>query len=340
MSESVNHKLVVAVSSTALFDLAEADAVFRREGVGSYRSYQRAKETVPLAPGSAYPLVRRLLDLNRYFAQDSAPVDVILLSRNDPDTGLRVLHSIAAHGLPMTRAIFLSGRRPFGYARTLNAALFLSTHDEDVRAALKAGVPAGRVCPGGALDMALDNEIRIAFDFDGVLADDASEQVYQAEGLDAFQRGEDARAHVPLAAGPLARFGRGVADLQARLAARRMKDSALPVIRTAIVTSRGAPAHTRVVNTLREWGICVDEAFFLGGLSKAPVIAELRPHIFFDDQVQHIEASTPVAVCAHVPFGAVNQGVAGGGPIPERAWSPVPSDDRRMPLSVAVPAVA
>lgn len=339
MAETLDRKLVVAVSSSALFDLAEADEVFRCRGVEGYRAYQRAHEDMPLGSGSVFPLVRRLLDLNSHFAPAEAPVEVVLLSRNDPDTGLRVLRSIAAHGLPMSRAIFLSGRNPFRHARALDASLFLSTHDQDVRAALKAGVPAGRICPGGTVDTDVDHEIRIAFDFDGVLADDASERLYQAEGLDAFHRSEHARAEIPLGAGPLARFGRRVAALQARLAGcRRDGNGMAPVVRTAIVTSRGAPAHTRVVRTLRAWGIAVDEAFFLGGLPKAPVLAELRPHIFFDDQVQHIEAAGAVVPCAHVPFGAINRREAVGR---SAASATGPSSDRgQVPRSPAMPAVA
>jgi len=303
MPEPRRDKLVVAVSSTALFNLAEAEQVFRTEGLGAYRAFQRARERQTLAPGAAYPLVSRLLALNRPFPGASAPVEMVLLSRNDPDSGLRVLHSIADHGLTMSRAAFVNGRDPLRYARGLEASLFLSTHQEDVRAALRAGVPAGRVGSGSVQDDG-DNELRIAFDFDGVLADDTSEAVFQQRGLDAFHQMEVQHAAEPLGAGPLASFCSRLAAIQRRLEA--CGPGAWPAIRTAIVTSRGAPAHTRVLTTLRAWGLSVDEAYFLGGLPKSPVVAQLRPHIFFDDQLQHIQDVCPAAPCAHVPFGVAN----------------------------------
>ncbi|MEQ1757172.1 MAG: 5'-nucleotidase [Vicinamibacterales bacterium] len=311
MSESLNRRVVVAVASTALFDLTEADAIFRADGVGQYRAYQRDHEQVPLGLGSAFPLVRRLLGLNRRLPGGEAGVEVVLLSRNDPDSGLRILNSIAAHGLPMSRALFVSGRSPYRYAQAMNASLFLSTNLGDVREALSCGVPAGRVCPHGVEDDAADSELRIAFDFDGVLADDTSEQLYQSDGLEVFQRNEHDRAHEPLADGPLARFCRELSQLQQAIAHSPSAGAAVPPIRTSIVTSRGAPAHTRVVTTLRSWGIAVDEAFFLGGLPKSATLAELKPHIFFDDQLQHISGAADCTPCAHVPFGVANGGSAG-----------------------------
>lgn len=307
MAEHLDSKLVIAVTSSALFDLSASDAVFRAEGVQAYRSYQRAHEQVALAPGAAFPLVRRLLGANAGCGEQEAPVEVVLLSRNDPDTGLRVLRSIEEHGLPMSRAIFMSGRSPFRYAQALGASLFLSTNLHDVRAALACGVPAGRVCPTGFPDDVSDGELRVAFDFDGVLADDASEEVYQAQGLEAFHRAEREQADVPVNAGPLVRFCRELSALQRRVASSKGGNPARLLVRTAIVTSRGAPAHTRVLTTLRSWGIDVDEAYFLGGLSKQPILAELRPHIFFDDQLQHIEAAPGGTPCAHVPFGVANR---------------------------------
>lgn len=309
MAESLDRKLVVAVASSALFDLTEADATFRESGVDDYRAYQRGRERVTLGPGSAFPLVRRLLDVNRAFDNGDSPVEVVLLSRNDPDSGLRILNSIADHRLSISRAIFVSGRSPYRYARALNSSLFLSTNLADVREALACGVPAGRVCPTGFQDDATDEELRIAFDFDGVLADDASEELYQSGGLDLFQQTEREHAHEPLRAGPLARFCQHLSRLQQALARAGGGTSVQSLIRTAIVTSRGAPAHTRVGTTLRSWGIAVDEAFFLGGLPKSPILAELKPHIFFDDQVQHIQSAADVSPCAHVPFGVVNRPV-------------------------------
>jgi 5'-nucleotidase len=190
----------------------------------------------------------------------------------------------------------------------MNASLFLSSSGADVREALACGVPAGQVCPTGCRDDAADEELRIAFDFDGVLADDGSERVYQASGLDAFHEAERRQAGEPLRAGPLARFCRQLSELQRVVSRRRAQNPTRGgLIRTSIVTSRGAPAHARVATTLRSWGIDVDEAFFLGGLPKAPVLAAVRPHIFFDDQLQHIEDVAAHAPCAHVPFGVANR---------------------------------
>ncbi len=303
-------KLVVAVASSALFDLAEADAALRDCGVDRYRAIQRAQERVTLGPGAAFPLVRRLLAVNRVFAKEDAPVEVVLLSRNDPDSGLRILNSIAAYGLSMPRAIFLSGRSPYRYAQAMRASLFLSSSLTDVREALHCGVPAGRVCPTGFRDDAEDAELRIAFDFDGVLADDASEAVYQQRGLDVFQDMERTHGGEPLRAGPLAKFCRQLSHLQRTLAETATTGAHAPLIRTTIVTSRGAPAHTRVLTTLRSWGMAVDEAFFLAGLPKHGVLAELKPHIFFDDQLEHIQGAANAAPCAHVPFGVANRTTA------------------------------
>lgn len=308
MPQSLDGKLVVAVASSALFDLSESDAIFRERGVEAYRAHQRQREAVTLAPGVAFPLVRRLLRLNDGRTEADAPVEVVLMSRNDPDTGLRVLNSIEQHRLPMSRALFLSGANPFRYAQALNASLFLSANVCDVQAALASGLPAGRVFASnvpeadGFHDRDDDPELRVAFDFDGVLADDAAEAIFQAEGLEVFHATERARVAEPLREGPLARFCRELGRLQRAASA----DGVAPRLRTAIVTARGGPAQARVVTTLRSWGIQVDEAFFLGGLSKAQVLREFRPHIFFDDQLQHIEGVAAVAPCAHVPFGIAN----------------------------------
>lgn len=296
--------MVLAVSSGALFDVNDEEAVFRNDGVSGHRAHQRSREQQPLRPGTAFPLVRRLLALNDCVDAGDAPVQVVLLSRQDPDAGLRVLNSIEAHRLPIARAIFTSGRDPLRFARALGASLFLSSHVADVRTAIAAGVPAGRVCPSGFHDDHNDAELRIAFDFDGVLADDTSEQVYQSQGLEAFHDRERAHALEPIGAGPLARFCGHLSALQRLVTAAW--PGMPPPIRIAIVTSRGAPAHARVVTTLRSRGIAVDEAFFLGGLPKAPVLVELKPHIYFDDQWQHISDAHASAPCAHVPFGVAN----------------------------------
>jgi len=308
MAYPIDKKLVIAVASSALFDLEDSDRVFREKGLDAYRKYHREKENCALKPGVAFPLVRRLLGLNGGFDATDAPIEVVLLSRNDPDTGLRVLNSIEKHHLGMSRAIFVNGGNPFRYMNALNASLFLSANVGDVRKAVQDGLPAGRVFPTSFTDASEDPELRIAFDFDGVLADDSSEAVFKQKGLETFQDSELARAMKPVREGPLARFFREVSRLQRFEQQAQQKDkSYVRRLRTAIVTARNAPAHKRVVTTLRKWGVEVDEVFFLGGIEKRRVLEEFKPHIFFDDQLQHITGVAGTTPCAHVPFGMTNK---------------------------------
>ncbi|TXF13828.1 5'-nucleotidase [Pelomicrobium methylotrophicum] len=307
MAYAIDQKLVIAVASSALFDLTESDRVFRERGLEEYRKYQRENENVPLGPGVAFPLVKRILRLN-HKGEDDRPVEVVLLSRNDPDTGLRVFKSIEHHGLDISRAAFVNGGNPFRYMNSFNASLFLSANPEDVRKAVERGLPAGRVFPTKFTDREEDVELRIAFDFDGVVVDDSAEAVFKKDGLEAFQNAERSGAGKPLEKGPLARFFHEIARLQQLEKKRQSRDSAYtPRLRTAIVTARSAPAHERVVTTLRAWEIEVDEVFFLGGIDKSRVLKEFQPHIFFDDQLAHIEGVAGVTPSVHVPFGIGNE---------------------------------
>ena len=307
MSYPIEEKLVIAVASSALFDLSDSDTVFRERGLAEYRQYQRKHESDVLPPGVAFPLIRRILKLNDGLPESEAPVEVVLLSRNDPDTGLRVFNSIEHYGLPMSRAAFTNGGNPFRYIRAFNASLSLSANPADVRRAVERGLPAGRVFPTDFADREDDLELRIAFDFDGVLADDAAETVFKTEGLVAFQESEAQHAEEPMQAGPLAKFFREIARIQKFEKDRRDREPGYePRLRTAIITARNAPAHKRVVTTLRAWGIEVDEVFFLGGIEKGRILEEFRPHIFFDDQLQHIEGVAGATPCVHVPFGVAN----------------------------------
>jgi 5'-nucleotidase len=291
MPYPIEEKLVIAVASSALFDLSESDRVFREQGVEVYRQYQRHNVDDVLKPGVAFPLIRRLLDLNESASTDH-PIEVILLSRNDPDTGLRVFRSIKHHNLDITRAAFVSGYSPIKYIECFNACLFLSGNAADVRNAIGAGAPAGRVFPTDFVDDPSDRELRIAFDFDGVIADDSAEAINQTSGLPHFLLSEQKKAAIPLPVGPLHRFLQEVAKLQKSDLTRRNADPNYePRIRVAIVTARNAPAHERVITSLLDWGVQVDETFFLGGIEKARVLKEFKPHIFFDDQIKHIEGS-------------------------------------------------
>jgi 5'-nucleotidase len=309
MPYSLDDKLVVAVASSALFDLCESDRVYREQGTEKYREFQRTNENNVLSPGVAFPLIKRLLALNDP-AESEVVVEVILLSRNDPDTGLRVFKSIQHHGLDITRAVFVSGRNPIKYLIPFNAALFLSANPNDVKEAIMQGAPAGRVFPTQYVDDASQPELRIAFDFDGVIGDDSAETINKTQGLAEFLRTEKERSSVVFPKGPLHKFFSEVSRLQKRELSRKTQDDSYqPRIRIAIVTARNAPAHERVVMSLREWGIEVDEVFFLGGIQKSKILEVFKPHIFFDDQLSHIEDAASVAPCAHVPFGIANQAI-------------------------------
>lgn len=307
MPYPIQHKLVVAIASSALFDLRESHAVFLQQGEVAYRAHQRASEKEALNPGVAFPFIRRLLSVNRPTENDE-PVEVVLLSRNDPDTGLRVMNSIESHGLPISRAAFVRGGDPFRYIQAFNACLFLSADEKTVREATMAGLPAGRVLETSYSDDPDDSELRIAFDFDGVVADDEAETVFQAEGLVKFHQAEATRALEPHNPGPLKKFFDEIGKLQARERARAQEDPAYkPRIRTAVITSRNAPAHKRMVTTLRSWGIELDETFFLGGMDKSRVLEVFRPHLFFDDQLSHVGPAAASVPCVHVPFGKLNE---------------------------------
>ncbi|WP_022894481.1 5'-nucleotidase [Agromyces subbeticus] len=299
--------LVVGVASSALFDLSAADAVFRESGEARYREFQEEHIAEPLQAGVAFPFIQRLLSLNDLSADGTPLVEVIVLSRNDPETGLRVMRSIAHHGLPISRAIFMQGRSPYEYMGALNMSLFLSQNDRDVRIALEMGFAAGQVVGSPAADPD-GTDLRVAFDFDGVLADDSSERVMQADGLPAFHAHEIEHLNEPLPEGRLSDFLRGINRIQDIEEARVLADPSYNRrVHVAIVTARNAPSHERVVRTLQSWGVRVNDAFFLGGIEKAKVLRVLRPHIFFDDQLKHLEGAADEIPSVHVPFGVVNE---------------------------------
>ena len=300
MGVSLDGKLVVAISSRALFDFEQENQVFE-QGQGphkdqAYMRLQLDKLEQPALPGVAFSMIKKLLAFNDAQAQR---VEVVILSRNDPVSGMRVFRSAQHYGLPIERGSFTRGQPPWRYLKPLHANLFLSTHLSDVRAALDAGVPAAQVYPHSAhASEAHPNEVRIAFDGDAVLFSDEAEQVYQAQGLAAFQQHEKSKAAQPLSAGPFK-------PLLAAL--HRLQQEGTPAmrVRTALVTARSAPAHERAIRTLMDWNIEVDEAMFLGGLPKGEFLREFEPDFFFDDQTGHIEAAS-----RHVPSGHVASGVS------------------------------
>ena len=321
MSTSPEGKLVVAISSRALFDFEEENAVFdQAEGPHKDRAYmalQLERLDQPAKPGVAFSLVRKLLAFNQLPQPDAVqitadglppqratqPVDVVILSRNDPVSGMRVFRSASHYGLAIERGSFTRGQPPWRYLKPLHANLFLSAHLSDVRAALQAGVPAAQVYPQSAhASEAHPNEVRIAFDGDAVLFSDEAERVYQTHGLSAFQRHETEKASQPLLAGPFK-------PLLAALQRLQQEGTAAMRIRTALVTARSAPAHERAIRTLMNWNIEVDEAMFLGGLAKGEFLREFEPDFFFDDQTGHIESAA-----RHVPSGHVASGISNPAP--------------------------
>jgi 5'-nucleotidase len=296
---SLDDKLVVALSSRALFDFEEENAEFDENDPRSYERLQLSRLNQPAAQGAAFKLVKKLLAFNTPHAHK---VEVVILSRNDPVTGLRVFKSAEHHNLPITRGVFLRGRPPYGYLLPLKADLFLSANPDDVRRALETGFPAARVYakpPDAAETHA--HEVRIAFDGDAVLFSDEAERVYQELGLPAFEEHERTRAGEPLPPGPMQPFLRALHALQKN----PPPDSAMR-IRTALVTARSAPAHDRAVRTLMSWDIEVDEAMFLGGLDKAPFLRVFEPDFYFDDQLAHVQSAALAGPSGHVDSGVVN----------------------------------
>ncbi|HHQ2890795.1 TPA: 5'-nucleotidase [Pseudomonas aeruginosa] len=307
MPYDLEKRLVIGLASSALFNLEESDSVFRSEGEDAYRKYQRENQNKPLPHGVAFSFIRRLLSLNKLSPKDP-PVEVILLSRNDPDTGLRVMKSIEHHGLPMTRAVFLQGRSPQNYIPALKISLFLSANETDVKQAMIAGYPAGQVLKTAAYDDPEDKELRISFDFDGVIADDEAESIYQeTRNLSDFHDHEQSLVNTPHNPGPLAEFLKKISTIQKLEQEQQENDPTYsPVLNISIVTARNAPSHERVINTMRHWNIRVNSAFFLGGIEKKSVLEVLSPHIFFDDQRLHLDPASSVLPSVHIPFGVAN----------------------------------
>lgn len=336
MSYPIESKIVIAVSSSALFDLTESDEIFRIKGEDAYREWMSIHSEEVLKPGNAFWFVKRFLSLNRGFAPGQGPAEVVLLSRNDPEAGIRIFKSIRQYELDIIRAAFLDGRSPYPYIEAFGAALFLSTNTDDVKAAIDAGLPAGLIIsPGFGEDE--EGELRVAFDFDGVLAGDEAERLYRSPGgQERFAEVELRKAETPLDPGPMKPFFEKLAALQqhqrsggftsvaghqsamgCHSAASTQGVTGLEgsvsldgaprtMIRTAIITARNAPAHERVINTLKRWGIFTDEIFFLGGIEKRRILEAFKPHLFFDDQLRHFEDARPMAACVHVPFGVAN----------------------------------
>ncbi len=321
MSYPLENKLVVGISARTLFDMRKENDIFVKEGVEAYRSYQMAHEKEPLRPGPGFGLARALLGLNEAIGQER--VEIIVMSHNCPDVSLRIYHSIEHYGLAISRAAFVSGSSLAPYLEAFHTDLFLSTCEADVQCAVDNGIAAGIICvpegtvvlppevgqgsakagdaPPGATNAVIypfreTGQIRIAFDGDAVLFTDESERIFQQKGLKAFEENEKRYVDVPLEPGPFARFLTKLSKLREECPQISEK------VRTALVTSRCAPAHERVIRTLRAWDVQIDEAFFLGGISKQQVLKAFGAHIFFDDQLVHVSGAASVVPVARVPY--------------------------------------
>lgn len=339
MGQTLDNKaLVIGVASSALFDLGESDRIFREEGVEAYERYQNEHLDEPFRPGVAFPFISKLLEFNAVFGSSDQGVEVVVLSRNSPRTGLRVMNSIEHYGLDITRSVFRSGISPFEYMKAFNMALFLSADAADVREAVAEGFAAGCVLPlsdsgdrMGETAVGTESmqgnmhepgeELRVAFDFDGVLAGDSAERVFReaqvsdpVNALEKYNEHEADLANKPIEEGPLKRLLEGINILQD--AAREYKEAhpeaQTPNLRVALVTARSGKAQKRAVNTLEDWGLTVDDAFFLGGLNKAPFLNRMQPDIFFDDQVGNLDRYTLSIPSVHIPFGVRNGNVRNG----------------------------
>jgi 5'-nucleotidase len=306
MTSPIEKKLVIAIASSALFDLTESDAVYQEQGEEAYRTFQESHIDIPLQKGVAFPFIRRMLHLNTLFG-DYKPIELVLMSRNSPETGMRVFRSIQQYGLDISKASFFSGKSPYEYLSAYKVSLFLSANADDVRHAIQSGYAAGRVLNVHVDDNLQDTELRIAFDFDGVLADDAAEKVYKANhDIQQFHNFETSQSTIPHNPGPLQDLLQKISTLQSlESEIQQVTTEYKRVINISLITARCSPSHERVINTLKSWGVSVDQAFFLGGDKKSNILNILKPHIFFDDQMTHLTDVENLAM-VHIPFGVAN----------------------------------
>ena len=308
MPTDLSKTLVVGIASTALFDLSEADSLFQElhqkdpdQAIEVYRAYMLKREDQPLEPGTGMPLIKALLRLNKHQLKDEPPlVEIVVMSRNSPETGMRVLNTIRKLDLAITRSAFTGGESGADYLQSFSVDLFLTTSVTDAQQVIDKRVCAAAILspPPENIQQLSDDQVRIAFDGDAVLFDESSELVYKTQGLENFQASEDAAQDTPLPEGPYAMLLKKLARLQERIPGRIEYSP----VRIAIVTARSSPAEMRVIKTLRHWGVYVDEAFFLGGVDKSQVLSAFKPHIFFDDQDIHLQAASGRVPSGKVPY--------------------------------------
>lgn len=335
MPYPIERKLVISVTSSAVFDMKVADNIFRTKGEDAYRKYQLKYIDTPFKKGVAFPFVKRLLNLNELYPQEQ-PVEVIVLSRNDPDSGRRFFRSCKHYGLGISRGTFLTGKSPHSYIPAFNSSLFLSANEDDVKDAIKEGFPAGLILQSAATDDDDDVELRVAFDFDGVLADDEAETVYhESNDLELYKQSELNKATTPHNPGPLKDLITKLSYFQ-KLESKKAKVilGYKPALRIAIVTARDWPASERLVTTLNTWGLDAVEMFLMGGIEKKRVLSVLKPHIFFDDQLVHLKPTAESIPSVHIPFGIKNRTVVQPLPKPKATLR-----TKRQKPAVSRPAV-
>ena len=304
MPISLDNLLVIGISSRALFDLEIEETLFREHGLDAYRQHQIQNEDQVLQLGAGFALVRALLNLNTLStrAGNQRIVEVVIMSRNSSETSMRIFNSIAYHGLDITRAVLSGGAALAPYLQAFNVSLFLSLHEDDVQAAVNSGVASARLYQKPKSEHMSQQpleQIRIAFDGDAVIFSDESEQIFQAQGIEAFERHERDNANKPLPEGPFARLLKALSFIQKNF---KSADGRARPIRTALVTARSSPAHERVIRTLRAWDVAIDETFFMGGVAKSDVLAAFNPHMFFDDQHGHCEQASALVPTGRVPW--------------------------------------
>lgn len=296
MALKLDDKLVIGISSRALFDLEEENKIFEEQGLKAYSDYQIQHENDPLLPGTAFPLIKALQQLNK---DGKYLTEIIIMSKNSADTSLRIFNSIEHYGLNISRAALVGGGPIFPYLDAFKTDLFLSANENDVQEAINANIASGIICSHNSLPINPDEkieQIRIAFDGDAVIFSDESEKIYQEKGLQAFAEHEHNNAQKPLPEGPFAKLLKTLSYIQ-----NEYPENQSP-IKTALVTARNAPAHERVIRTLRAWNVRIDEAFFLGGIEKSEILKAFGANIFFDDQTVHTEPASKYVPSARVPY--------------------------------------
>lgn len=310
MAYPIDKKLVVTVSATALFDLSEEHKLFEDLGVDKFRQHQKSHRNDIPKQGAAFPFIQRLLHLNTIYRAEK-PIEVLILSRHHADAGLRVMDAVKHYALDISRAFFLGGSLPFPYMRAVNAVLYLSTNKSEVDRAVDQGYPAGHALPYKSLPFEQDKQLRIAFDFDGVIVDDEAEKVYQSSNLDMFHEHERLNREIPLQSGPMMPLLKQISLFQKLERQKAQGDTNYTqIVMIYIITARNAPAHERLINTLSTLEIDTDELFLTGGIEKKNILDVLKPHIFFDDQIGHLTPAADSTPCVHIPFGVKNKPLA------------------------------